>query len=56
MQRMTEVASTGSRPKERQDTDDRHKWNLADIYSDWAEWEANLGPQISLAILEIEQE
>jgi glyoxylase-like metal-dependent hydrolase (beta-lactamase superfamily II) len=25
-------------------------------YKDWAEWEANLGPQISLAILEIEQE
>jgi glyoxylase-like metal-dependent hydrolase (beta-lactamase superfamily II) len=25
-------------------------------YQDWAEWEANLGPQISLAILEIEQE
>jgi glyoxylase-like metal-dependent hydrolase (beta-lactamase superfamily II) len=25
-------------------------------YKNWAEWEANLGPQISLAILEIEQE
>jgi hypothetical protein len=25
-------------------------------YENWAEWEANLGPQISLAILEIEQE
>jgi glyoxylase-like metal-dependent hydrolase (beta-lactamase superfamily II) len=25
-------------------------------YSDWAEWDTNLGPQISLAILEIEQE
>ena len=25
-------------------------------YSNWEEWEANLGPQISLAILEIEQE
>jgi glyoxylase-like metal-dependent hydrolase (beta-lactamase superfamily II) len=25
-------------------------------YANWAEWEANLGPQISLAILEIEQE
>jgi hypothetical protein len=25
-------------------------------YRNWAEWEANLGQQISLAILEIEQE
>src|SRR5512139_2863401 len=25
-------------------------------YRDWAEWDTNLGPQISLAILEIEQE
>ncbi|MBI1283538.1 MAG: MBL fold metallo-hydrolase [Thiobacillus sp.] len=25
-------------------------------YKDWAEWDANLGPMISLAILEIEQE
>ena len=25
-------------------------------YRNWAEWDANLGPQISLAILEIEQE
>jgi hypothetical protein len=25
-------------------------------YQDWAEFEANLGPMISLAILEIEQE
>jgi glyoxylase-like metal-dependent hydrolase (beta-lactamase superfamily II) len=25
-------------------------------YQNWAEWESNLGPQISLAILEIEQE
>jgi glyoxylase-like metal-dependent hydrolase (beta-lactamase superfamily II) len=25
-------------------------------FSHWAEWETNLGPQISLAVLEIEQE
>ena len=25
-------------------------------YKNWAEWDANLGPMISLAILEIEQE
>ena len=25
-------------------------------FENWAEWETNLGPQISLAILEIEQE
>ena len=25
-------------------------------YKDWAEWDTNLGKQISLAILEIEQE
>jgi hypothetical protein len=25
-------------------------------YKNWAEWDANLGQQISLAILEIEQE
>ncbi|MDT3706650.1 MAG: MBL fold metallo-hydrolase [Thiobacillus sp.] len=27
-----------------------------DAYKDWAEWETNLGPMISLAILEVEQE
>lgn len=31
-----------SRAKERQAIDDRYKWNLADIYSDWAGWEAGL--------------
>ena len=29
-----------ARPRERAAIDDRHKWNLADIYPDWQAWES----------------
>ena len=37
---MTTVAT---RSRKRAEIDDRHKWNLAHIYPDWAPWEAALG-------------
>lgn len=32
-----------ARSRNRADIPDQDKWNLADIYADWAEWEADLG-------------
>jgi oligoendopeptidase F len=31
------------RSRNRADIDDAHKWNLSDIYQDWASWESALG-------------
>jgi oligoendopeptidase F len=34
------TTSAATRPRTRAAIDDRHKWNLADIYPDWQSWEA----------------
>jgi oligoendopeptidase F len=33
------TTSAPTRPRTRADIDDRHKWNLTDIYPDWQSWE-----------------
>ena len=35
------AAATGARMRRRQEIDGRFKWNLNDIFPDWAAWEAS---------------